>query len=207
LSIDQSASWTRDLQDTGDPLLSLFPGELDDPGIVVAPWPDQDNLRNSLTPCYAWSREGTPEGADIRVRRTAHTECLVLESVARWVEPGVVSSSVPLRATFEHSTEIDVTDTFTLGIWGKAAAGVEKRTGTGRTCCCPRSASRSASRESCGSDRLPGAASRSSGTRRRPPTYDFREQGVFLPPEGNHGSIAFHTRGCIRPGDGQLCPA
>jgi hypothetical protein len=78
-----------------------------------------------------WSREGTPEEADIRVRRTTHTERLVLESVAMWVAPGVISSCVPFRATFEHTTEIDVTDPFTLAIWGKAAAGVEKRTGTG----------------------------------------------------------------------------
>ena len=42
-----------------------------------------------------------------------------------------MSSSVPLRATFEHLTEIDVTESFTLGIWGKAAAGIERRTGTG----------------------------------------------------------------------------
>ncbi|MCX7030797.1 MAG: hypothetical protein NTU62_11855 [Spirochaetes bacterium] len=131
LSIDQSTSWTRDRQAIDDPLLSLLPRLPDDPGIVIAPRPDQDTLRNALTFSYVWSREGTPEGADIRVRRTTHTERLVLESVAMWVAPGIVSSSVPFRATFEHATEIDVTETFTLGISGKIAAGVEKRTGTG----------------------------------------------------------------------------
>ncbi|OHD75173.1 MAG: hypothetical protein A2177_06640 [Spirochaetes bacterium RBG_13_68_11] len=131
LSIDQSSSWTHERQAIGDPLLSLLPRVPDDPGIVVAPRPDQDTLRNALTLAYAWSREGTPYGADIRVQRTSHTERLVFESIAMWVEPGVVSSSVPIRLRFEHATEIDVTDTFTLGISGKAAAGVEKRTGAG----------------------------------------------------------------------------
>jgi hypothetical protein len=114
LSITQSASWTRDRHD-----------------FVAAHQADQDTLYNLLRLAYAWSREGSPEQADIQVRRTAHTERFEFESLAKWVQPGVVSSSVPLRATFEHLTEIDVTESFTLGIWGKAAAGIERRTGTG----------------------------------------------------------------------------
>ncbi len=137
LSIDQSTSWTRERQAIGDPLLSLLPRVPDDPGIVIVPRPGQDTLRNALTLVYAWSREGSAYGADIRVRRTSHTERLVLESIAMWVEPGVVSSSVPIRFRFEHATEVDVTDTFTLGISGKAAAGVEKRTGTGENLLLP----------------------------------------------------------------------
>ncbi len=126
-----STSWTCERQALGDPLLSLLPRVPDDPGIVVVPRPGQDTLRNALTLAYEWSREGSPYGADIRVQRTSHTERLVLESIAMWVGPGVVSSSVPIRLRFEHATEIDVTETFTLGISGKAAAGMEKRTGTG----------------------------------------------------------------------------
>ena len=130
-SIDQSSSWNRERQSLDDPALSLLPRIPDDPGIVVAPRPDRDTLRNTLGFGYEWSREGNPDNPDIRVQRTTHTEKLSLESVVTWVEPGVVSSSVPFRATFEHATEIDVTDTFTLGIRGKLAAGAEWRTGTG----------------------------------------------------------------------------
>lgn len=131
LSIDQSTSWTRDRQAIDDPRLSLLPLVPDDPDVAVAHRPDQDTLRNALTLAYAWSRAGAPLGADVEVQRTAHTERLVLESVATWVEPGVVSSSVPIRASFEHATAIDVTPTFTLGLSGTAAAGIERRTGPG----------------------------------------------------------------------------
>lgn len=131
LSIDQSTSWTRDRQAIDDPRLSLLPGVPDDPGIVVAHRPDQDTLRTALTVAYAWSRAGSPYGADVEVQRTAHTERFTLESVAMWVEPGVASSSVPIRARFAHETEIDVSPTFTLGLSAAAAAGMERRTGAG----------------------------------------------------------------------------
>jgi hypothetical protein len=132
LTIDQSSSWNRQRQAMGDPLLSLLPGVFPDvPDLVTAPRPGQDTLRNSLSFRYEWSREGNPDQPDIRVQRTTHTERLLLESVVTWVAPGVVSSTVPFRVTFEHATEIDVTDTFTLGVHGKLAAGAERRTGTG----------------------------------------------------------------------------
>jgi len=132
LTIDQASSWNRQRQAIGDPLLSLRPGVFPDvPDLVVAPRPDQDTLRNSLSFLYEWSREGNPEDPDIEVQRTTHKEKLSLESVMTWVAPGVVSSSTPFRATFEHATEIDVTDAFTLGIRGKLAGGTERRTGAG----------------------------------------------------------------------------
>jgi len=131
VSIDESSSWNRERQHLDDPALYLLPRIPDDPGIVVAPRPDKDTLRNALSFRYDWSREGNPDNPDLRVQRTTHTEKLSLESVVTWVEPGVVSSSTPFRATFEHATEIDVTDTFTLGIRGKLAGGAERRTGAG----------------------------------------------------------------------------
>ena len=131
LSLEQSSGWTRERQSIGDPRLSLFPGVPDDPAIVVVPRPDKDTLRGALTLAYAWRREGNASDADIEVRRTSHTERLTVESTVVWVEPGAVSSSVPIRLRFEHATEIEVSESFTLGISGKAAAGVERRTGAG----------------------------------------------------------------------------
>jgi hypothetical protein len=132
LTIDQSSGWNRDRQSIGDPMLSLIPGMFPDvPDLVIAPQPGQDTFRNSLSFLYEWSREGNPKDPDIEVQRTTHTEKLSLESVVTWVEPGAVSSTTPFRVTFEHLTEIDVTDTFTLGIRGKLAGGVERRTGMG----------------------------------------------------------------------------
>jgi hypothetical protein len=131
LSFEQSSGWTRERQAIGDPRLSLFPGVPDDPAIVVAPRPDKDTLRGALTLSYAWRREGSASDADIEVRRTTHTERLSMESTLAWVAPGSVSSSVPIRLRFEHASEIEVSESFTLGISGKAAAGVERRTGAG----------------------------------------------------------------------------
>jgi hypothetical protein len=131
LSLEQSSGWTRERQAIGDPRLSLFPGVPDDPAIVVAPRPDKDTLRGALTLAYAWRREGSAAGADIEVRQTTHTERLTVESTVAWVAPGTVSSSVPIRFRFEHVSEIEVSESFTLGISGKAAAGLERRTGAG----------------------------------------------------------------------------
>ncbi len=131
LSLEQSSGWTRERQSIDDPRLSLFPGVPDDPAIVVAPRSDKDTLRGALTLAYAWRREGSASSADIEVRRTSHTERLTAESTLAWVAPGTVSSSVPIRLRFEHASEIEVSESFTLGISGKAAAGVERRTGAG----------------------------------------------------------------------------
>jgi hypothetical protein len=122
LQLDSSLSWARDRQCLGDPGLQLFPGRADGPG-AVAVRPDTDLVNGSLGIQYTWSRE-----AGARAQAVIHTERLLLETILSRTSSAASVSSVPLRGLFRHSSEIEVTDSVTLGFSGKAAAGLEKRT-------------------------------------------------------------------------------
>jgi hypothetical protein len=121
LRLDHSISWARDRQSVGDPALSLFPDGSGEPG-AVALRPDKDNLTNTLTVGYVWRQRGSAA-----VQAVTNTEQLTLENILAWTTSPLPVSSVPLRASFEHLSQIEVSDSLTLGLSGKAAAGIERR--------------------------------------------------------------------------------
>jgi len=73
---------------------------------------------------YTWKRP-----AGLSRRMVAHIERLSLEDSFTWTTGAGTVSSIPVRGTFHHSSDIEVSRFFTLGIWGKAAAGLETTTG------------------------------------------------------------------------------
>lgn len=140
LQVDHSISWTRERQSIGDPALSLYPNTPDGPG-TVAIRPDRDSLRNALTVGYDWHHSGSPSRpaptgivsgrGTATVQAIRNTEKLVLENILAWTTSALPVSSVPIRGSFEHISQIQVSDTFTLGLSGKTAAGVERRSAGG----------------------------------------------------------------------------
>ncbi len=122
LELDTSLTWTRERQSIGDPVLSLFPGQADGP-FAVAVRPDTDTVKGSLGALYTWSRE-----ASAQAQAVTNIERLLLETIVTRTTSAASVSSVPVRGLFRHTSEIEVTDSVTLGFSGKAAAGLERRT-------------------------------------------------------------------------------
>ena len=123
LQVDGSLAWSRDRQAVGDAELSLFPGQADGPQAVAAR-PDTDTVRGSLVVQYIWKRE-----ASAQAQAVTNSERLSLETILTQTSSTASVSSVPVRGVFRHSSEIEITDEITLGFSGKAAAGLERRTG------------------------------------------------------------------------------